>query len=318
MTQYVFRRLLIQIPVLFGVTLLLFTLTINMPGDAVAAMISPDMPVSHQALEQLRSQLGLDQPWPIRYVRWLGNLLHGHLGFSYISFKPVGKIILSRIPATLELMGVSILFSVLIGTILGLVSALKRYSALDLGLTVFGFAGLSVPVFFLGLLLIYAFGLRLRWFPVSGMATPGQPFSIGDNLRHFLLPGLALCVQRIALYMRYARSSLLEVLGSDYLVVARAKGVPEHLVILKHGLRNALIPLITIVGMDIPWLFAGAVIIESVFTWPGIGLLYVKAVSQRDDPMIMGLTLMSAIVVSLSNLITDLSYSFVDPRIRYE
>ena len=318
MIPYILRRLIIEIPVLLGVTLLLFTLTISMPGDAVAAMFSPDMPVSHQALQQLRTQLGLNQPWPIRYVRWLGNLLRGNLGFSYTTFKPVLGTILLRIPATLELMGISILFSILIGLFLGIISALKRYSILDLGLTVSGFAGLSVPVFFLGLLLIYFFSVKLQWFPSSGISIPGRPFSIIDNLWHYTLPGLSLAVQRVAIYMRYTRSSLLDVLSSDYMTVARAKGLSERVVILKHGLRNALIPIVTIMGMDLPWLFGGAVIIESVFTWPGIGLLYITAITQRDDSMIMGLALISAIVVALSNLVTDVTYAFIDPRIRYE
>jgi len=318
MITYIARRILISIPVLLAITFVLFLLSELMPGDAVVAMMSPEAPVSRAALETLRSQLGLDQPWPVRYARWLWQLLHGHLGYSFITFEPVTRVIASRIPATLELMGISMLLSLILGVILGTISAVKQYSLTDFVLTVLGFAGQSIPVFFLGLALIYLFGLRLRWFPVSGSHTPGAPPSPIDHLSHLFLPLLSLSIMRIAVFMRHTRSSLLEVLHSDFLNVARAKGISERAVIIKHGLRNALIPIITIVGLNIPVIFAGAVIIESIFQWPGIGLLYVKAVQQRDHPMIMGLALMSAVVVLVSNLLTDIAYAYADPRIRYD
>jgi len=318
MLSYIIRRLLISIPVLFAVTVVFYLLADLMPGDAVTAMMTSEAPISRAALASMRDRMGLDQPWPLRYVRWLQGLLKGNLGYSYITFESVTKAIRTRLPATLELMGVSMLISIIIGSILGIVSALKQYSALDFTLTVCGFIGLSVPVFFLGLILIYVFALRLKVLPVSGMSIPGIPFSLADNLRHLALPMFSLSVLRIASFMRYTRSSLLDVLHNEYLTVARSKGLSERRVIMKHALRNAMIPIITVIGLNIPVLFAGAVIIESVFQWPGIGLLYITAVNQRDDPMIMGLAVMSAVVVFLSNLLTDIMYAFVDPRIRYQ
>jgi len=318
MLSYIIRRLLISIPVLFAVTVVFYLLADLMPGDAVTAMMTSEAPISRAALASMRDRMGLDQPWPLRYVRWLQGLLKGNLGYSYITFESVTKAIRTRLPATLELMGVSMLISIIIGSILGIVSALKQYSALDFTLTVCGFIGLSVPVFFLGLILIYVFALRLKVLPVSGMSIPGIPFSLADNLRHLALPMFSLSVLRIASFMRYTRSSLLDVLHNEYLTVARSKGLSERRVIMKHALHNAMIPIITVIGLNIPVLFAGAVIIESVFQWPGIGLLYITAVNQRDDPMIMGLAVMSAVVVFLSNLLTDIMYAFVDPRIRYQ
>ena len=318
MLSYVMRRLLISIPVLLAVTIVFYLLADLMPGDAVTAMMTSEAPISRAALASMRSRMGLDQPWPLRYVRWLQGLLKGNLGYSYISFQSITKAILMRLPATLELMGVSMLISIIIGSILGIVSALKQYSVLDLTLTVSGFIGLSIPVFFLGLMLIYVFALRLKVLPVSGMSTPGIPFSLVDNMRHLALPMLSLSLLRIASFMRYMRSSLLDVLHNEYLTVARAKGLSEAYIVIKHALRNALIPIVTVIGLNVPVLFAGAVIIESVFQWPGIGLLYITAVNQRDDPMIIGLAVMSAVVVFLSNLLTDVTYALVDPRIRYE
>ncbi len=305
-------------PVLLGVTLLLFLLAEMMPGDAIMAMMTPDMPTSRKALEQMQATLGLDKPWPVRYGLWLGQLLRGNLGYSYIDFQPIAKTIASRLPATFELMGTSLFLSIIIGLGLGIISALRQYSVLDFSLTILGFVGQSIPVFFMGLVLIYVFSLRFRWFPVSGIATPGGSFSMMDNLRHLALPMLSLSIFRITVFMRYTRSSFLEVLGSEYLLAAKAKGVSERHLVLHHAARNALIPIITVIGLTVPVLFAGAVIIEAVFQWPGIGLLYMTAVRQRDHPLIMGLALMSAIVVFASNFVVDVIYSFVDPRIRYD
>jgi len=312
--QYLLRRILVSIPVLLGVTLVLFLLAEMMPGDAITAMVTPDAPTSRRALEEMRATLGLDKPWPIRYLLWLGQLLRGNMGYSYTGFQPITKTIVSRLPATFELMGTSLFLSIVIGLMLGVISALKQYSALDFSLTILGFVGQSIPVFFVGLALIYVFSLRLAWLPVSGIATPGLSLSIVDNLRHLVLPMLSLSIFRITVFMRYTRSSFLEV----YLLVARAKGVSERRLVLHHAARNALIPIITVIGLNVPVLFAGAVIIETVFQWPGIGLLYMTAVGQRDHPLIMGLALMSAIVVFASNFVVDVTYSFVDPRIRYD
>ena len=318
MTKYVLRRLLLSIPVVIGITVIIFLMAHLMPGDAVVAMISVDSPVSEDLIAMRRGQLGLDDPLPVQYVNWLGNVLRGNFGVSFISGLPIGESILGRVPATVELMGVSLAFSIILGVALGIVSALRQYSWIDYLLTVFGFIGMSVPVFFLGMLLIYVFALKLGWFPTSGFSTAAEDFSLADNLRHLILPAAALGVLRTAEFMRYTRTSMLEVLYSDYVVTARAKGLKNRVVILRHVLRNALVPVVTIIGLSLPVVFGGAVFIETVFQWPGIGLLYINAVNQRDSPMIMGLALISAIIVLVSNLLTDIVYAFIDPRIRYE
>jgi peptide/nickel transport system permease protein len=318
MGKYILRRMLISIPMILGITIIIFILADSMPGDALTAMVTDQAPISKEALAERRSQLGLDQPLPVRYLLWMQQLLQGNMGYSFITAIPISETIVKRIPPTLELMGVSLLFSIVLGVTLGIVSALKQYSVLDYLLTVLGFIGLSIPVFFLGMILIYVFSLRLDWLPTSGMGTAGEEYSLVDNLRHLILPALSLGILRTAIFMRYTRTSVLDVLGSDYLRTARAKGLKENSVIIGHALRNALIPIITIVGLTLPVLFGGAVIIETIFQWPGIGLLYITAVNQRDHPMIMGLALISSIVVLASNLLTDLTYAAADPRIRYD
>ncbi|MFB0546580.1 MAG: ABC transporter permease [Anaerolineae bacterium] len=318
MTQYILRRLLISIPLLFGITLIIFTLANLMPGDALTAMVTDEAPIAGEVLAVRRAHLGLDKPMPIRYLIWIRSLAGGNMGYSFVTNVPIGQTVARRVPATLELMGTSLLFSIIVGIILGIISALKQYSVPDYILTVLGFAGQSVPIFFLGMFLIYVFALRLRWLPTSGMGTAGEAFALKDNLRHLLLPALSLGVLRTAVFMRYTRASMLDVLQSEYMTVARAKGLLERVVIIRHGLRNALIPIITVIGLNLPVLFAGAVIIETIFQWPGIGLLYITAVSHRDYPMIMGLALVSSIAVLVSNLLTDIAYAFADPRIRYD
>jgi len=317
MTSYIVRRVLACIPVLLGVTVLLFILVDLMPGDAVTAMMTPEAPTSKAQLREMRERLGLDQPWLVRYGRWLWQLLHGNLGYSYVTLQPVTTLISARLGATLELMGIAVIISIVLGVFLGTISAVYQYSVLDHVLTVFAFVGRSLPDFFLGLLLIYVFALRLQWLPVSGMRTPGAA-SLLDQLQHLILPMCTLAYLRLAVFVRYTRSSFLEVLNSDYLVFGRAKGLRESTLIFKHAMRNALIPIITVIGLNIPVVFAGAVVTEAVFAWPGLGRLYVTAVSQRDYPLVMALSLMTAIAVLVSNRLVDLSYTFIDPRVRYD
>lgn len=317
MIKYVVRRLVVSIPLLFGITIIIFVLANLMPGDAVGAMMS-DTAVSAEIMDLQRARLGLDKPLPVRYAMWIGELLRGNMGYSYISGRPINQMLRERILPTVELMGVSLLFSLVIGITLGIISALKQYSALDYVLTILGFAGISMPVFFVGMLLMYVLSLKLRWLPTSGMATPGQPFSLLDNLKHLLLPAVAIGILRIASFMRYTRSSMLEVLRSEYLMTARAKGLRERVVLIRHALRNALIPIITVVGLTLPALLAGAVFIETIFQWPGMGRLFITAVNQRDYPVIMGVTLLTSVMVLISNLLVDVTYALVDPRIRYQ
>lgn len=318
MLAYFVRRILINIPILVGITFVVFLLASLMPGDAVLAMISTDTPLSEEMIKMRQGELGLDLPLPVQYFRWMGNLLHGNMGYSFVSAESVTEMIGLRIPATLELMGISLLISIFLGLILGTISAFRQYSWMDYSFTVFGFIGISIPDFFLGMVLVFIFALKLKWFPTSGFITAGQSFSLGDNLRHVFLPALALALVRTAVFMRYTRASILEVLGNDYVRTARAKGLKQSVITLRHVMRNALIPVITIIGINLGVLFAGSVIIETIFQWPGIGMMFINAVTGRDSPVIMGYVLLTSTIVLIANLLTDLTYSLVDPRIRYE
>jgi peptide/nickel transport system permease protein len=318
MFAYVIRRLIISIPIMLGVTIIVFVLASQMPGDAVAAMISTETPMADELIALRRGQLGLDLPVPVQYMNWLGQLLQGNLGFSFQTGEPVAQMIFTRAPATLQLMGTALIIAIILGTILGVISALRQYSWIDYTLTLGGFIGISIPDFFLGLLLIYVFALQLGWFPTSGIATAGEPYSLADNLRHLFLPALALALVRTATFIRYTRASVLEVMNNDFVRTARAKGLNAFTVTGRHILRNALIPLITVIGLAIPALFAGSVVIELVFQWPGIGMMFITSVTNRDSPIIMGYVLVLAVLVLIANLLTDLTYSLVDPRIRYD
>lgn len=318
MTTYILRRILLSLPIILSITVIVFLLANMMPGDAVMAMISSDTPLEEDLIKLRQGQLGLDLPLYEQYGRWLVNLIRGNLGYSFQTGEPVFEMLMRRIPATLELMGISLIFSIILGVTLGIISALKQYSVLDYSLTLFGFTGISIPDFFLGLILIYVFALKLGWFPTSGMVTAGTEFSWADNLHHVFLPALALALVRTAIFMRYTRASVLEVINDDYVRTARAKGMTEFIITIRHILRNALIPVITVIGINLTVLFAGSVIIETIFQWPGIGMMFINAISLRDSPVIMGYVLFSAFVVLIANLLTDVAYSWADPRIRYE
>jgi peptide/nickel transport system permease protein len=318
MWVYLLRRILISIPILLGITMIVFFIASKMPGDAVAAMISTDSPSSADLIQLRRGQLGLDLPIHEQYVRWLGQLVRGHLGYSFQSGEPVSAVIASRLPATLQLMGTAVLFSIVLGVSLGVLSALRQYSWLDYSFTFMGFVGISIPDFFLGMVLVYLFALQWPLFPTSGITTSGVAYSVLDNLRHLVLPALALGLVRTAAFMRYTRASVLEVMNNDYVRTARAKGLRERLVVVRHIVRNALIPVVTVIGLSLPVLFGGAVIVETIFQWAGIGLMFISAVTGRDSPVIMGYVLVSAVIVLASNLITDIVYGWLDPRIRYD
>lgn len=318
MFVYVSRRILISVPLLIGITVIVFTLASMMPGDALLAMFADEAGFTRELLEQQRARFGLDQPAVVQYLTWLGRIARGNLGYSLLSHEPVAYSIGLRLLPTLQLMGVALVFSLVVGVTLGVISALKQNTVLDHVLTVIGFIGISMPVFFLGLLFVYVFSLRLNWLPSSGMRTAGQAYALVDNLRHLILPALAIGMVRTVTFMRYTRNSMLEVLGSDYLNTARAKGLAERKVIWKHALRNALSPLVTAIGLALPTLLAGAVYIETVFQWPGMGLLFIRSVNTRDTPTIMGLALVFSLAVMVANLLTDLAYAVIDPRIRYD
>jgi peptide/nickel transport system permease protein len=313
------------IPVLIGITIITFTFTELAPGDAVSSMLLAQQESNLSGeldVATLRKQYGLDQPPPIRYLQWMGGVLTGNLGVRIRSRVPVAEEISRRLPATMQLMVSALLISVVLGIPLGVFSALRQYSRLDYLLTTFVFIGISVPGFFAAIAAIYLFAVKLGWFPTSGYSTPGIQLGfwagLFDQLHHLALPALVLGIESTAAIMRYTRASMLEVIRMDYMVTARSKGLAQRVVTIRHALRNALLPVITILGLRLPSLFGGAIIIERIFNWPGTGILYLDGVSTRDYPLIMSMVLISALLIVISNLITDLTYAAVDPRIRYE
>ncbi len=318
MGQYIIRRLIITIPLLIAISFFVFALLQFTPGDPVDSYLPPDAMVSPEQREQIRHQMGLDRPFLVRYGYWLKETATGNLGFRLIAKEPVADAIRNRIPATLLLMGTAMAIGITLGVFFGVISAVKQYSVLDGLLTVFALLGLSLPVYLAGLLGLYFFSLKFDLFPAGGYSTPGQPFSLTDRLHHLILPASIIAINYIASTMRYTRSAMLEVLGQDYVRTARSKGLSEVVVIGKHAFRNALIPVVTIVGTYVPFLLGGAVFIESIFGWPGLGRLFLEGVGQRDYPLIMGLTLILAVMILIVNLLIDVIYAFVDPRIRYD
>ncbi len=319
MTKYIIRRILVSIPVLLGITIVTFALIHLAPGDPVTGMIDPTLgDFSPELIERERAKLGLDKPLPVQYVLWLGRVVQGDLGYSLINHRPVAEMIGGRIWSTLQLTISALVIGVLIGVVVGVLSAVKQYSALDYLSTLFSFSAVSVPGFFLALGLIYVFALKLKWLPTSGMRTLGQEPSLWDQLKHMIMPVTVLAVSITAPIARYARSSMLEVLGQPYVNTARAKGFREWTVILRHAFPNALIPLVTVVGLRLPTLFAGSVIVEQIFHWQGMGTLNISAVLNQDYTVLMGLNMISAILVLAANQLADIAYAIVDPRISYD
>ena len=315
MFKYIVRRILISIPVLLGITMVIFLAYQLAPGDPVLAMIQPG--TDPRYIQARRIALGLDKPVYIQYLAWLREVLHGNLGYSYRNSVPVVTRIRQSLPATLELNLAATVIAVAVGVPLGIMSAIRQHSFTDLALTLLSFAGISIPVFFLSLIAIYIFALRLDWFPTHGMRDPMAAIPWLDHLHHLMLPALVSGFWSVAGFLRYTRSCMLEVLGADYMRTARAKGLRERTVLVRHGLRSALIPVVTYLGLTIPWLLGGSIIVESIFSWPGMGQLAIMAVGARDYPVIMGIALVISTAVLIANLVTDISYVLLDPRIRY-
>ena len=315
MSKYIIKRVLIAIPVLIGITIIDYAI-MCLAGSPLEMLQGPR--VSEAAVEAKAIALGLDKPFYIQYFVWLGQLLQGNMGYSIKSFQSVSGMIGSHLGPTLLLMGVSLLTGLLIAIPAGIYSAVHQYSAGDYGLVTFSFLGSSIPGFFLSLLLVFVFTVKLGWLPSSGMSTLGTAGSFGDVARHMVMPVTVLAISIAGRNIRYIRSAMLEILQQDYLRTARAKGIGRFLVINKHALRNAMVPIVTVIGMEIPVLFGGAVIVEQVFSWPGLGLMTMSAISGRDYPVIMGVCLLSAVVVLAANLITDILYALVDPAIQLD
>ncbi len=312
MRGYLLRRLAQGAAVLFVVSAVVFAIVHAAPGGP-ALLNNPD--VDPKMAKEMEKQLGLDDPIPVQYARWLRNALRGNLGRSYQHSLGTAELLWARIPNTLLLSGTALLLAVVLAVPLGMISAVYRYSAIDYAATVTAFVGVSVPVFWLAILLIIVFSVTLGWLPSSGMLTVGVPFSMRDRLLHLLMPSIVLATFPLAQLTRYVRSSMVDALAQDYVRTARAKGLPECSVLGRHALRNALIPMVTVLGVLTPRLLGGAVVTETIFAWPGLGRLAVEAAVTRDYPVILGATLLVSTLVVLSNLITDFLYVVIDPRI---
>jgi len=317
MIAYTARRLVQMIPLLFGISIVLFAVIQAAPGGPEAALLESGRFIDPAVIEAYRERLGGDQPVYIQYLRWLTAAFSGDLGISFSTTRPVAEMIFERLPATLELMGAAFVFAAIVAILLGIVSAVRQYSWFDHLGTGLSFVGIAMPVFWFALILQLVFGVFLGWLPIAGTETVGAS-SLADHLLHLILPTIFLSFNYIAGWSRYLRSSLLSVLRADYVRTARAKGLPERKVIGVHALRNALIPLLSIMALNLSSLFSGAVITETVFAWPGIGRMFVQAMFSRDYPLLMGILMLGSLMVIVFNLVADLLYGILDPRIRYD
>ena len=315
MGRYIVKRLLTAVVAFFGITIIAYLLATLMPGSPLDLLVQPETRVSAEELAEIEHRMGLDKPVIIQYFYWLKNLLMGNFGTSYSQHRPVLELIKARIGPTLLLSFSALLVGVLISVPLGMIAGYKSYSGWDYGSTILAFAGQAAPNFFVALLLIYIFAVKLKVLPVSGMYDAGSSGSVGELLRHMCMPCLALAFQHIGIYTRQMRNSMAECMSDDYVRTARAKGVSERKLLFKHVLRNALLPLVTQVGLSLAMLAGGAIVTEQVFSWPGMGTLMLNAIKGRDYPLIMGITVVISLVVLIGNLVVDLIYRALDPRI---
>lgn len=318
MTQYVVRRLLIAIPTLLIISFVIFAVLALAPGDPLAQFaLNPAIPESTR--ENIRKAFGLDQPWPIRYVRWLTNLVRGDWGFSFSTKGPVITIVMQRLPQTLQVVGIAYLIAIIIAIPIGIISAVKQYSIFDQVATFFSFIGFSVPSFFTGLILILVFAINLKWFPsvfdTTLKVTSWETFT--KQITQMTLPVMVLVVQQTAALTRFMRASMLDNLPLDYVRTARAKGLNDRAVVIRHVLVNSLIPVVTLIALGIPTIFAGAIITENIFRVNGLGQLLITSIQNSDTPVVMALTFIFAFLTVLFNLIADILYGVLDPRVRY-
>ncbi len=322
MKTYIVRRILQSIPLLIGITIVVFFISHASPGSPVSKFMDPNMTSQEKA--RLEARFGLDQPIYQRYISWISEaVLERNLGYSTLYAQPVTSVIKDHMWNTFSLSLFAMIISLAVGIPTGIISATKQYTLTDGALTVFSLLGISMPSFFFGLLLLKVFAIDLQWLPLSGMMTPGVR-ELGalalykDIFIHAILPAVVLGLGASASFMRYTRSSMLEVIRQDYIMTARAKGLRERVVIYKHALRNALIPIITLLGFRIPLLFSGAILVETIFGWPGMGKIAIDAINNRDYPLLMGTSLLLSSLTLLGNLMADIMYGFADPRIKYD
>jgi peptide/nickel transport system permease protein len=318
MTQYILRRVLIAIPTLLVISFVIFAILSLAPGDPLAQFaVNPAIPESTREL--IRIQFGLDQPWPVRYVRWLGEAARGNFGWSFATRSPVSDIIMQRLPQTLQVVGLAYLIAIAIAIPIGIISAVRQYSLFDQVATFFSFIGFSVPSFFTGLILMLVFAINLKWFPIVYNTTlevvSWETFV--QQVRQMFLPVTVLVVQQTAALTRFMRSSMLDNLPLDYVRTARAKGLTDRVVVLRHVLTNSLIPVVTLIALGIPTIFAGAIITENLFRVNGLGALLITSIQNSDTPVVMALTFIFAILTVTFNLVADVAYGLLDPRVRY-
>ncbi len=345
MRNFIIRRVITAFILLFFISALIYFILNLVPGGPFDLLRTSNPRVTADHIRRLNALLGLDKPVQEHYFIWLNNLLHGNWSNSWTvsQGRPVSELILARLPYTLLLMGLSTIISIALAIPIGVYSAVRQYSWADYIVTALSFFGASMPTFFFGILMIVVFAVGLKWFPAAGgVSTPGYPGDIidvlrrvatfgqsdpeiagrevqifVDGLKHLAMPATVLSLFNLAQFSRYVRSSMLEVLKQDYMRTARAKGVVERVVIIKHGLRNALIPVVTIIMLAIPGLFTGAIVTETIFSWPGMGRLYFDAISQVDWSLVQGILVITAFLVVACNLLADISYALIDPRIQY-
>ena len=314
MTEYLVRRFIQSLIVMFLISIVTFGLIHAAPGGPTQIFLSPGL--SQEAAKVQAHNLGLDRPLPLQYVKWLGGLLQGDLGYTFKNHLPVGQILWPTVGHTMVLMGTSWLLSLLIAIPWGIYNSTKAYGWSDQTASFISYVGFAMPTFWFGILLQELFALKLNWLPLSDMWTIDKEGQLGDLLLHLILPVSVLTLGFLAGYVKYARTSMLEVLEQDYIRTARAKGVRESRVIYRHGLRNALIPIITIIGLDLPILVSGAALTENVFNWPGMGLLFVEMALAREYSVLMAITIVTAVLVVIGNFVADLLYALVDPRVQ--
>ncbi len=319
MGAYFLRRLLIAVPVLIGITIAAFFVLSAAPGDPITARMDPEVRarLTPEDLDRRRKEFGLDQPVPIRYVRWLADVVQGDLGYSIVTGRPIATEVGNRLGASLTLMAAASLIAVLVGVPFGIISAVHQYGRLDYLLSAFTIFLISTPTFVLALVALYVFGVTLKVLPVGDFFTFGKEHDIVDRLAHLVMPAMILGLANAAQLMRYTRASMLDVLGSDYMTTAKAKGLLGQVILVRHALRNALIPVITILAIILPQLIGEAVITETVFNWPGLGQLSVRAAADRDPAMLMGVILIVGTATLAASIVADFAYSVVDPRIRF-
>ncbi len=306
-TAYLINRLMMAVPVLFGVATIAFALMYLLPGDPASAMLAKSG-ASAEQIAELREDMGLDSPFHVQYLRYLGSVLQGDLGRSIVSQEPVLDLLLSRLPTTLELVFAALIVAVPVGTLFGVVAAVRKDQWIDRALVAFSSVGVSVPAFWLGLMLILVFSVHLGWLPAFG----------AGGVAHLVLPAGVLAFNAIGTVMRTARTSMLDVLRQDYIRTAWAKGLTKPAILYRHALRNALVPVVTIIGLQFGWLVSGSFIVEAVFSRQGIGLLFINSILERDFPVVQGAVLLAALMYVVLNLVIDLLYVIVDPRIRYD